>query len=363
MHTNELEHWVAYRSAELKELAPLLRKLGIVLDKQQPHLGGERHLTRPLESGRKLLLLGHRASDKKRVVIKASSDPGGMREIAHEHTCRSVLERISFAYQTFHLPEELLHVREGKYLISITAFIEQERPFLERPLREQFALALAAFKAQESAHATTYAHARTIRSTFGEMRAADYLAKLRTYREETKKLLADGAEGLARAEAFFAANLKTVEQYSGFLTHWDFMPQNFRIANGTVYLLDHSSLHFGNKHESWARFTNFMELYNPPLAQALVQYVRGNRTPEESLSLKLMRVYRLSELIRYYAGWLPRTEGDLNALALARLDFWREVLSAVLDDAVVLPSTVEKYKAVRDSLRSEEEKERQKGLH
>jgi hypothetical protein len=76
-----------------------------------------------------------------------------------------------------------------------------------------------------------------------------------------------------------------------------------------------------------------------------------------------MRVYRQSERIRYYAGWLPRTEGDLNALALARLDFWREVLSAVLDDAVVLPSTVEKYKAVRDSLRSEEEKERQKGLH
>ena len=88
-----------------------------------------------------------------------------------------------------------------------------------------------------------------------------------------------------------------------------------------------------------------------------------NRTPEESTALKLMRVYRLVELIRYYANWLSRTDGNLHELACARIAFWTEVLHGVLNDTEVPTEFVEAYKMKRDSLRSPEEKERQKNLH
>ncbi|HEY5383406.1 MAG TPA: hypothetical protein VIJ88_02535, partial [Candidatus Paceibacterota bacterium] len=130
-----------------------------------------------------------------------------------------------------------------------------------------------------------------------------------------------------------------------------------------LYLLDHTSIRFGNKYESWARFINFMELYNPPLAHALVQYVRDNRTQEELLALKIMRVYRLVELIRYYATWLSKTEGSVRLLAQERITFWSEVFQCVLDDREVPAEIVESYKQKRDTLRSEEEKKRQVGLH
>lgn len=337
---------------ELERVTPLLSRLGYALDERQPHIAGERSLTGPIEGGHKLLLLG--TKDGKRVVIKISRDPKAVAEIEHERTCRDLLERIAFAAEVFHSPKELSYEKHDGYTILVTEYIEQEQSFLERSLEEQFSLALAAFKAQESAHAATYEHARVIKNTFGEMRSADYLEKLSLYGSET---------GLPQALSYVQKHHETLEQYCGFLTHWDFTPQNIRVRGGTIYLLDHSSLRFGNKYEGWARFINFMELYNPPLARALVRYVKDNRTPEESLSLKLMRVYRLAELVRYYTGWLPRTEGNLHKLAKARILFWTNVLSAVLDDKEVPSDLIDEYKKTRDALRSEEEKERQKGLH
>ena len=358
MSNSDAKHeWEVYKTRELALLEPLLTTLGYELEARQPHLGGERHLTGPIGSGRKLLLFG-RDRQGNRVVIKASSEPAGIREIEHERVCRSILEKISFAYQTFLSPPELLYTRQSGCVVLVTAFIDQPQSFLERPLQEQFALALKGLQAQESAHATTYRHRKLIRTTFGEMHAADYVAKFRTYADESKPHAA-----LDAAFAFLNAHAETIEQYCGFLTHWDFMPQNIRVSGSDLYLLDHSSLHFGNKYESWARFINFMTLYNPPLADALVQYVRDNRTPEESLSLRLMRVYRLGELIRYYTGWLPRTEGNLHELALARIAFWSDVLHAVLQGTEVAPTRIDEYKRRRDALRTEDEKQRQIGLH
>lgn len=338
---------------ELEILTPLLAELGYSLDAKQPHISGERTLMGPIGGGRKLVLLATDAHGT-RVVIKASNDPKAIEEMEHERVCRDFLEKIKFAYEVFSSPKELLHARRRGYTIVVTKFIEQDTNFLDRPIKEQFGLALRAFKAQEGAHATTYEHARAIQSTFGEMRAKDYIEKLSDYARVT---------GLPEALAFVEKHKETLEQYSGFLTHWDFTPHNIRVHGECVYLLDHSSLRFGNKYEGWARFINFMELYNPPLARALVQYVALNRTEQESLSLKLMRVYRLVELVRYYTGWLERTEGDLKALAQVRIKFWTHVLHAVLADKEVEPAEVEEYKSMRDSLRSEEEKERQKGLH
>lgn len=339
---------------ELAAVTPLLSGLGYTLDDRQPHIAGERALMGPIGGGHKLVLLATDAQGR-RAVVKVSRDPKATAEIEHERACRGLLEHIRFASEVFNSPKELLFEKRAGYTVLATEFIEQDTAFLERSTQEQFAMALGAFKAQEGAHATTYEHARAIKNTFGEMRAHDYLEKLREYARETNQL--------DRAVAFVEQNMQTLEQYCGFLTHWDFTPHNVRIKDGKLYLLDHSSLRFGSKYEGWARFINFMELYNPPLASYLVRYVKDNRTPEESLALKIMRVYRLAELVRYYAGWLPRAQGDLNALAQARITFWSDVLKAVLDDKDVPAELVENYKKIRDSLRSEEEKERQKGLH
>lgn len=343
MQKNNKTVWEEYVAREQALLLPVLTQLGYTLDENQPHILGERYLTG--SGGRKLVLLGKDAHGKK-VVIKASSDASGIEEMKRERRSREALERIGFAYQTFLAPQELVWGVYDGLAVLITEFIEQDKPFLERPLKEQFALALKAFKAQESAHATTSSHLRAVRHDFEQVQR---------YVQDTK--LSN------RAIQFISDNQETIEQYGGFLTHWDFTPQNFRIRNGEIYLLDHSSIRFGNKYEGWARFINFMELYNPPLAQALVQYVRDNRAPEELLSLRLMRVYRLMELIRYYATWLSKTSGDLHALAEARIAFWSEVMRCVLDEKQVPADVVESYKKTRDSLRSEEEKQRQVGLH
>ena len=90
----------------------------------------------------KLILLGKRKSDGKRVVIKATSDKNGMYELEHERICRDVLQKINFAYKTFLSPEEILFAKTGGYIISIQEFIEQEKLFLSVPLRNNSALHL-----------------------------------------------------------------------------------------------------------------------------------------------------------------------------------------------------------------------------
>lgn len=368
MPNDAQQNWESYRAQELAEVTPLLATLGFTLDEHQPHIGGERHLMHAVTtaSGRKLILLGKRVSDGKRMVIKATSDPAGMRELSHERTCRTALKEIAFAYQVFFSPEEILFTKQNGYLVSIQAFIEQERTFLERPLEEQFFVVLRAFKAQESAHATTYGHRRLIQKTFGQIDAEGYIRAYRTFRLNIEKnlpkrtdihaLLRRGTQTLERERA-------TIEQYGGFLTHTDFVPHNFRIADGTIYLLDHSSLRFGNKYEGWARFLNFMTLYNRPLEDALLFYVKNNRTPEEYRALELMRIYRLGEIVWFYTNILEKTSGDLRELTEARIAFWAEVLKATLDRNQVSKSIIQNYKNTRDALRSKEEKERQKGLH
>lgn len=352
-HPSAQQNREGYREQQLATVTPILKELGFALQAQQPHLGGERYLMQAVTtaSGRKLILLGYRVSDNTRVVIKATGDPEGMRELEHERSCREILHEIGFAYKIFRSPEEILFKHTRGFLISVQAFISQEKPFLARDLKEQFSLALTAFKAQESAHATTYKHLRLIRHTFGSMNAGDYL-----------RLFARMSENL-RARDLLEKHRETIEQYCGFLTHVDFVPHNFRIAHGEIFLLDHSSLRFGNKYEGWARFLNFMTLYNPALEKALTKYIALNRTPEESLSLRLMRIYRLGEIIWYYRDKLPHSRGNLYTLNSKRVEFWSTVLDAMLEDREVPEATIAEYRRVRDSLRSPEERERQVDLH
>jgi hypothetical protein len=364
MSKNAKKEWEKYREKELSGVKPILKDLGFELDNEQPHTSGERYLMQAVTttSGKKLILLGVHISDKKKVVIKATSNTDGARELEHERKARQTLEKIGFAYQIFFSPVEILFTKQDKFTISIQEFIEQH-PFLERPIEEQFFMALKAFKAQEGAHATTYKHRRFIDKTLGERNSGNYLREFSSFKNVIVEKLPEKRELLEKAEEFLQKNAETIEQYCGFLTHTDFVPHNFRIISDNIYLLDHSSIRFGNKYEGWARFINFMALYNPKLAGSLVKYVKDNRASEELQSLKLMRVYRLAELMYYYTSALSKSSDDLLELNNLRIDLWAEVLTHVLDDKAIPQHYLDAYKSKRDMLRSEDEKKRQVGLH
>lgn len=368
MATQTKDSWVDYCTSELDRLRPILAERGFALEAEQPHLKGERFLMQAATTsgGVKLILFG-RDTTGTRVVIKATRDLAGQAELRHERTCREVLHQLKFAAEVFHTPPEVAWIETAGFVVSVQEFIDQVTTFLERPLPEQFSLALSAFKAQEGTHATTFSHRRLIAGVYDERNSETYLRQFAQFTIDTTTNLpeaTDVAALLAQTQKTLEAERVRLEQYTGFLTHTDFVPHNIRIdANGTMYLLDHSSLTFGNKHESWARFVNFMTLYNPPLAAALTQYVADNRSNEEQESLWLMRLYRLGELIWYYQNKLPFSEGNLHTLNHTRVFFWADVLRHVLAQEAVPPSIITEYQKTRDALRSADEKERQRGLH
>lgn len=361
--------WETYRARELERVKTWLEKLGFVLEEEQPHIGGERFLMTGARDvgggGYKLVLLGRRVSDQARVIIKISSDKEGIREIKTERRAREILRTITFAYEKLHAPAELLYITGGTHTLSVTGHLPQDQTFLSRPLKEQLLLALQALKAQESVHATTSSHMKVIRKAFGVSSAPDYLESFTAFRIQATKDVPDPAlaASFARAARVLETERDTIDQYCDFLTHADFVPHNLRVHEGNVYLLDAASLHFGNKYESWARFLNFMVLYNRDLERALLQYLRDNRTPEELASVRLMRIYKLGTLLAYYARTLSQTSGELHTLNQKRIDLWRTVLDHLLDNREVPQEVITHYQEERDTLRSAEEKKRQEALH
>ncbi len=351
------EGWEKYRKEELKGVLPIITKLGFVLDEEQVQTGGERYLM----SGHKLVLIGHRIRDGKRVVIKVSSYPDGIGDIERERNARMTLNILDFALRTFFSPEEILFTSEGLYVISITAFVEQDRPFLTRPLSEQFFLALRAFETQEGVHATTSSHAATIKEIFGLVTADDYLHSFKEFQESTATYDPSNAElkeVMMRAWEFLSSHRTTIERYCGFLTHHDLSLHNFRVVGHDIHLLDHTSIYFGNKYEGWARFLNFMTQYNPALEKMLQEYVRQNRGEEEYLSLRLMRVFKLGLLLQFHTHALSKTSGNLAAITRLRVTFWTEALAAILADSTLSEARVTLFVEQQEALRSEDEKKR-----
>lgn len=362
MENSFKQNWKEFIDQELIKATLVLAKLGFSLDGKQVHISGERYLS----SYSKLVLLGRRNSDGQRVVIKMSSNPAEIKEINKEVNSRKVLRNINFAYHVFLSPAEIIYITKDAYTIFITEFIEQDKTFLERSLKEQFFVALKAFEAQESIHATTYEHANIIAKTFGIWKGKDYIKKFEDDVNKIREVNSSNIElddDLAAVREFLVSNIDTIDLYSNFLTHWDFVPHNFRIRGSDMYLLDHSSLRFGNKYEGWARFMNFMSLYNQDLEKLLLDYIRDNRNKKEYLALRLMRVFRLTELILYYANTLENVDGNLRTLNKKRIDFWTDALRAVLDDRFLENNIIDDYKQARDTLRDEEERRRQVGLH
>jgi hypothetical protein len=357
--------WRQYLETELPIITKILNQRGYSLDEKQPHLTGERFLMQAMttNSGRKFILLGHK--DDARVVIKATRDKAGKDELQHERTCRNTLHQIDFAYDTFHAPREIDFFTDDEFLITVQEFIDQSSTFLDRPLLEQFDLSLQALITQEHARATTSKHFRLGARIFGIRNAPDYLKLFAGFKNylSTQDTVDDVNQHIQNANEKIIANQTRIEQYCGFLTHTDFVPHNFRIKDNTLYLLDFSSLRFGNKHESWARFLNFMTLYNSELENALLKYIKDNRTHEEYESLQLMRIFRLGEIISYYVRSTDNSNGELKELNQTRVFFWNDVLKAELNDTRVSREIVATYQKTRDKLRSPEEKQRQVGLH
>lgn len=359
--------WEAYCAQELALLTPILTFRGYSLDSEQKHIQGERYLMHAVTttSGRKLILVGT-ALDGTRVIIKATRDEAGKKEIGHERMCRNFLKRIDFAGEVFHTPDEIAFIDDDDFVITIQRFIPQECSFLERSMSEQFSLALRAFKGQESAHATTAKHRHAVTTIYGMRDVHVYKNTFDSFYEKIRTTLGDAhsvCDTLSCARETLNDHTQTIEQYCSFLTHTDFVPHNIRIQHDTIFLLDFSSLTFGNKYDGWARFINFMTLYNPPLQKALEQYVRDNRTPEESVALRMMRIYRLGEILWYYARASNESTDNLHILNISRVTFWHEILQCVLAETEVEEQVIETYKKTRDSLRSEDEKKRQIGLH
>lgn len=347
---------------EMNQVEQTLNNLGFVLDNNQPHIKGERFLMQAVTTvaGQKYILLAQDAAGK-RLVIKVAKDKSGQQEIEHERLCRSMINSLSFAYNTFSVPNEVFHNYADGYLINAQEFIDQEISFLERPLTEQFDYALAAFGAQENSRATTGPHLKNIKRIFGLMEATDYLNTFNEFLNvNNNKSILPTLE-----QAFRELNLhqKFISQYGNFLSHTDFVPHNFRINNGKMYLLDFSAIRFGNKHEGWARFLNFMTLHNPQLEAAFIKYFKDNRAPEEIESLHLMRLFRLGEIITYYQRTLSKSTDNLWQLNNARVEFWHDVLKAELNKETVTEARRKTYISLRDNLRSDAEKERQVGLH
>ena len=359
---NKVEReWEEYKKEELELFTPIVNALGYTLDEKQVQIGGERYLLSP----HKLVLTGKRTHDDKKVIIKVSTKVTGVAELIHERTCREALSSIDFAYNTFFSPEELLFVQKDNYAIAVTSFIPQDITFIARPLQEQFFLALRAFEAQEGAHATTYGHMKMIDGLFGSRNSGDYLCTFATFHKSAVANSPDNdelREAFVRAEKFLSENSATIERYCGFLTHHDFVPHNLRVVGRDIYLLDNTSIDFANKYEGWARFINFMTQFNPELEKSLVEYVRRNRSEEEYLCLRLMRVYKLGFLLKFRTESVSKTSGDMLLLAKLRITFWLHAFTSVLDDTYLPREEVEAFVAKQGTLRSKDEQERQKEI-
>lgn len=347
---------------ELQDISVLLAPLGFSLNKLQPYTSGERYLM----AGGKLVLAGTEEKSGTEVIIKASRNKDGKKEIESEKKSRDLMRSLSFADKKILLPEELYFGTKGNYVFLVMRYIHQEKVFVTHTIEEQFFIALSAFEAQESFHATTFEHLRAIKNIFPMLSSVEYLKDFNRLRDSIFDQYPDESlrKELERAKTFLKENMITIDRYASYLTHTDFVPHNFRLAEHSLYMLDcvpnYATIHFGNKYEGWARFLNYMLIHSPELERLLIKYVRDNRGEDEYLSLRLMRAYKIAFLLDYYARSLKKTTGDLHSLTLVRLSYWREALTAILEDRPVAKEVTEKYVATRNALRSEEEKERQK---
>ncbi len=359
--------WEEYLKSELDYFRPKLLEIGYILTENQVHTKGERSAFR----AKKVILLGESINNGQSVVIKISRAKEGIEEVLCERKAKSALKEINFNYKKFSDPKELYFHHENEELILVTEFIQERKKFLDRHTEEQFTIALQGFEILEGVHVTVKSHQKFVNQYFEVKDFEVYKKELEAYEKVILENFGNDnklREILLNAKKVFLDNKYRISQYCGFLTHFDFVPHNFRVkeldGEDQIYLLDHSSLFIGNKHEGWGRFTNFMSLYNPDLEKAVLKYFELNRSLEEGESFRLMRIFRLFDLLHHHAKIFKETSNiELKNLSKERVYFWLELLKVVLENKFLDTKIIEDYKFKRDNLRSGEEKERQKVLY
>ncbi len=350
--------WKNKTEEELKKVESILTQLGFSLEEEQPHISGERFLM----TREKLVLMGQIVSSGKRVIIKISNKALGKEEILTEKNVHDALINLAFANDRMLLPEILFFGEKDGYLIIVSGYIEQEKVFASFPIERQFFMSLLMFEEQEAFHATTFEHRDGIKNIFKIQTTKDYLKDFSEFKKNILNYTSDSkwATLIKEAEELLIKNEKLLNKYSNYLTHTDFVPGNARINGRDLYMLDLSSMYFGNKYEGWARFMNWTTIHSPELENLLNNYIVKNRGEEEHLSLRLMRVYKVGYLIDYYIKTLSKVSGDLEILNKKRVEFWLNIMDAVIKNFQVPYEFIENYRKERNSLRSPEEMERQK---
>jgi hypothetical protein len=135
-----------------------------------------------------------------------------------------------------------------------------------------------------------------------------------------------------------------------------------RVQENEVIILDHSSLVIGNKYESWARFLNFMILFSRDLDKILSTHILTERGEEEFTMLQVMRVYKMMQLIHFYAKSVSKTEGDLLVITLNRLEMWSNNMLDIINGDEISKNRINEHLDILDKNRSTEEKLRHKDI-
>jgi len=351
--------WQNSVSKELENIEQILKPLGFSINAKQPHISGERFLM----TKEKLVLVGKYQKDDKRVIIKVSKEKNGKEEIVNEKNIRDALTKIAFTNNRLFLSNEIYFGSTENYLIWITEFIEQDKVFAAHSIEEQFFMIMNVFDMQESFHANTFENIKIASKVFPIWNAETYLDSFERLKKNILILQSNNItlkEILEEAGKLLHENKDLVNTHCGYLTHTDLAPGNTRINKRKTYMIDLTSMLFGNKYEGWARFLNWAIIHSPNLEKVILEYVKANKDEEEYLSLQLMRIYKATFLIDYHAKSLKKTSGNLHILTEKRVELWTTILGHLLNDRPMPSQIIYQHRSDCSNLRSPEEIERQK---
>ncbi|MEK7154350.1 MAG: hypothetical protein AAB792_02230 [Patescibacteria group bacterium] len=340
------------------KIGRILTPLGFKLDDYQPHINGERKL----KSLSKLVLVGTDVNGRK-VIIKTSNKASEKKRILAERKIGQELKKLTKATRGLLIPEEILFTKRGGFSFFITQYIEQPKVFVAHSLKEQIKMIKRGLEDYEKLDL------KTSKKILGKKSLACPIVREENYKCELNKQIKlinsnyrDNKlkQTLEAAKDIFNKNSHLIPRFSHYLVHEDFCPHNFRVNNKKIYTLDHTAINFGNKYLARARFLNYMVIHNPTLEQKLVRDLERNSTPDEARCLQLFRIYKTVFLIMYYVKTSQKTSGKLLKLTKLRINFWHNFLTKLIQDKTLTKAELADYIQQRDSLRSGEEKNRQR---
>ena len=335
----------------------ILNSLGFALAAYQPHITGERKI----KSLTKLVLIGQDQKGQK-VIIKTSRAAIEKKKISLERKIRQELEQLSQTVKDLLIPKEVYFGSKKGFLFFITEFVDQPKVFVAHSLKEQFEMIKKAVESQEAVNRQSFHMITGNGSVCPIFTEKEYWNELKRQIDFINKNYSNLGlrQTLAAAQKIFREKMPLIAKYCGYLIHEDFCPHNFRVNNGQLHFLDYTAANFGNKYITWARLLNYMTLHNPKLEKKILRDFKKNRNQEDLECLRILRIYKTVFLIMYYAKISKKTSGKLLALTKVRIDFWHNFLQKLLQNKTLAQSELDRYLQKRDSLRSAEEKKRQK---